>query len=116
MPVDPLTLTAIGTALFPTIRNLFGGGGGSNNGTDIAKLLQQMPQLRALLGLQVQEAQRRASVQAALLNLSQNLLPKSAYRPPVNPFTVVTPAPNGRRAGATSELTGDTAMPRPLEF
>lgn len=79
LPLAVQAIPYIGSGLL-ALKNLFGGGGGSskNQGRDLQLLLQQIPELRQALQLQVRQAQRTDPLHAAIIQMSQRLLPRSA--------------------------------------
>lgn len=78
--MDPITMTLLGVGLAPLLKGLFGGGNSQNQSTqDYSRLLQNIPELRRMLDLQTQEAERRAPLQKAMTDLATRLLPRSAF-------------------------------------
>jgi hypothetical protein len=82
--VGSLIMPGIGTGLGAAIgalAGLFGGGGDTDPTKNLDLLFQKIPELRQLLTLQSSQAQRSDPLHAALVQLSMNLLPKSARAP-----------------------------------
>lgn len=73
-------LRALGAAA-PVVTSLASGNGGNQNpGAGLADLLKDVPQLRDMLDLQLNQAKRQDPLHEATTQLAMNLLPNSAKR------------------------------------
>lgn len=122
IPFVVQALPYIGAGL-GALKNLFGGGSDSRDDArdqaqGVQELLRALPQVQQMLDLQVRQAQRNDPLHEALVQMSMNLLPRSAMSPlpgrqPAYGSQYRMPAFNARQPNPGAQFTGTRAIPRP---